>query len=99
MIGGGGGLEFVLRTILFIILTRTLLTTKNRGMLQITKTFILVIPFLHRKLMLEHKYIWFTLYSIQMSMRTMLPSPTVGLCQEQRVVKLKHTSTTPPALF
>jgi len=33
-------------------------------------------------------------YSIQMSMSTMIPSPTVDLWQEQRVVKLKHTSTT-----
>ena len=42
--------------------------------------------------MLEHKYM---IYSIQMSMRTMLPSPTVGLWQEQRVVKLEHIGTTP----
>jgi hypothetical protein len=41
--------------------------------------------------MLKHKYM---IYSIQMSMSTMIPSPTVDLWQEQRVVKLKHTSTT-----
>ena len=41
--------------------------------------------------MLEHKYM---IYSIQMSMRTMLPSPTVGLWQEQRVVKLWYDTGT-----